>query len=207
MKRGLYLALALIAGALLASMLLHDPGRVAISTFGYIIDMSFPVAVLIGVGIYALVRLIISIVSIGTRNVAERLARQRQHSQDELNRGLIALSAGDWTEAEQILTRSAYGATAPLVHYLAAARAAELQGALARRDEWLAKALDVAPAEKAAVHITQAEMLLRHNQVNAALATLEQLDASGHQNARGLMLLARIYRQQNNWQQLKALEP
>jgi HemY protein len=36
---------------------------------------------------------------------------------------------------------------------------------------------------------------------------LEQLDASGHQNARGLMLLARIYRQQGNWQQLKAMEP
>jgi len=207
MKRGIYLALALMAGALLASMLLHDPGRVAISTYGYIVDMSFPVAVLIGIGIYALVRLLISIVSIGKRNVAERVARQRQHSQDELNRGLIALSAGNWTEAEQILTRSAYGATTPLVHYLAAARAAELQGALSRRDEWLAKALDVAPAEKAAVHITQAEMLLRHNQINAALATLEQLDASGHQNARGLMLLARIYRQQNNWQQLKALEP
>lgn len=207
MKRGFYLALALMAGALLASMLLHDPGRVAIGTFGYIVDMSFPVAVLIGIGIYALVRLIISIVSIGKRNVAARVARQRQHSQDELNRGLIALSAGNWTEAEQILTRSAYSAMAPLVHYLAAARAAELQGALARRDEWLAKALDVAPAEKAAVHITQAEMLLRHNQVNAALATLEQLDASGHQNARGLMLLARIYRQQGNWQQLKSLEP
>jgi HemY protein len=207
MKRGLYLALALIAGALLASMLLHDPGRVAISTFGYIIDMSLPVAVLVAIGIYVLIRLLMSIVSIGSRNVAERNARQRQHSQDELNRGLIALSAGNWTEAEQILTRSAYGATTPLVHYLAAARAAELQGALARRDEWLAKALDVAPSEKAAVHITHAEMLLRHNQINAALATLEQLEASGHQNARGLMLLARVYRQQGNWQQLKALEP
>jgi len=207
MKRGLYLAVALLAGALLAGLLLHDPGRVAVSSYGYLIDMSLPVAVLLIIGIYALVKLLMRVINIGTRNTAERMARQRQRSQDELNRGLIEFSAGNWVEAEQILTRSAYGAAVPLVHYLAAARAAELQGALSRRDEWLAKALDVAPTERAAIHVTQAEMLLRHNQTNAALATLEQLDASGHQNARGLMLLARIYRQQGNWQLLKALEP
>jgi len=207
MKRGLYLAIALIAGALLASLFLHDPGRVAINSYGYLVDMSLPVAVLLVIGIYGLAKLLMRIVNIGTRNAADRTSRQRQRSYDELNRGLIQLSAGNWTEAEQILTRSAYGATVPLVHYLAAARAAELQGALARRDEWLAKALDVAPTERAAIHVTQAEMLMRHNQTNAALATLEQLDASGHQNARGLMLLARIYRQQGNWQQLKAMEP
>ena len=168
--------------------------------------MSLPVAVLMMIGIYALVRLLTRAIHIGRHNTAERITRQRQRSQDELNRGLIELSAGNWVEAELILTRSAYGAVSPLVHYLAAARAAELQNALSRRDEWLAKALDVAPTERAAIHVTQAEMLLRHNQTNAALATLEQLDASGHQNARGLMLLARIYRQQGNWQQLKALE-
>ena len=207
MKRGLYLAVALIIGALLASLLLHDPGRIAINSYGYLINMSLPVGVLLLIGLYALAKLLMRIINIGTRNAAERVARQRQRSQDELNRGLIQLSAGNWTEAEQTLTRSAYGASVPLVHYLAAARAAELQGALARRDEWLAKALDVAPAERAAIHVTQAEMLLRHNQTNAALATLEQLDASGHQNARGLMLLARIYRQLGNWQQLQALEP
>lgn len=207
MKRGFYLAVALIAGALLAALLLHDPGRIAINTQGYLIDMSLPVVVLLVIGIVLLVKLVLRVVNIGTRKTVERAARLRQRSQDELNRGLIELSAGNWTKAEQTLTRSAYGATMPLVHYLAAARAAELQGALSRRDEWLAKALDVAPTERAAIHVTHAEMLLRHNQTNAALATLEQLDASGHQNARGLMLLARIYRQQGNWQQLKVLEP
>lgn len=206
MKRGIYVVIALIAGALLASLLLHDTGRVSINSFGYLVTMSLPVAVLLVVGLLAVINLITRVVSIGTRNAAERAARLRQRSQDELNRGLIELSAGNWENAEQILTRSAYGAAVPLVHYLAAARAAELQSALARRDEWLAKALDVAPTERAAIHVTQAEMLLRHNQTNAALATLEQLDASGHQNARGLMLLARIYRQMGNWQQLQAME-
>jgi len=207
MKRGIYLALALLVGGLLASLLLNDPGRVVLSLRGYVVEMSLPVAVLLLLAGYAAVRLGLRLMRAPRRSAAERAARQRERSQQQLAQGLIELSAGDWVGAEQTLTRSAFGASQPLVHYLAAARAAELQGAAARRDEWLAKALDVAPEQRAAIHITQAEMLLRHNQLGAALTTLEQLDASGHQNARGLSLLARIYRQQGDWQKLKLLEP
>jgi len=207
MRRGLYVALALLLGALLASVLIGDPGRVAISIHGYLLSLSLPFAVLLLIALYVAVHAVARLVRARRRTAAERAARQRERSQEQLVRGLIEMSAGDWAQAEQILTRSAFGAATPLVHYLAAARAAELQNANARRDEWLAKALDVAPTERAPIHITQAEMFLRHNQIDAALTTLQQLEASGHQNARGLMLLARIYRQQGDWQKLKALEP
>lgn len=207
MKRGLYLALALLLGALLASILIGDPGRVAVSLHGYLITVSLPFAVVVLIALYVIVRVGVRLFRMRRRTAAERAARQRERSQEQLVQGLVEMSAGNWTNAEQILSRSAFGAAAPLIHYLAAARSAELQGATARRDEWLAKALDVAPTERAPIHITQAEMFLRHNQIDAALATLEQLEASGHQNARGLMLLARIYRQQGNWQRLRALEP
>jgi len=207
MRRGLYVALALLLGALLASVLIGDPGRVAISIHGYLLSLSLPFAVLLLIALYVAVHAVARLVRARRRTAAERAARQRERSQEQLVRGLIEMSAGDWAQAEQTLTRSAFGAATPLVHYLAAARAAELQNANARRDEWLAKALDVAPTERAPIHITQAEMFLRHNQIDAALTTLQQLEASGHQNARGLMLLARIYRQQGDWQKLKALEP
>jgi HemY protein len=207
MKRGIYFALALILGGVLGSLLLSDPGRVVLSLRGHVIEMALPFAVLLLLAIYALLRLVIRMIRIRRRSAEERATRQRERSQQQLAKGLTELSAGEWLAAEQTLTRSAFGASQPLLHYLAAARAAELQGATARRDEWLAKALDVAPEQRAAVHITQAEMLLRHNQLAAALTTLEQLDASGHQNARGLNLLARIYRQQGDWQKLKLLEP
>ncbi len=207
MKRGLYLALSLVSGAAVASFLLEDPGKLSISLHGYIIEMSIPIAVLLLLSLYATIYVCTRLLTARTRNAELRLNNQRQRSQQHLARGLIELSAGEWSKAEQTLTRSAYGATYPVVHYLAAARAAELQNAYQRRDEWLTKALDVAPYERAAVHITQAEMLLRHNQLNAALAALEQLDASDDQNTRGLSLLARIYRQQGDWQKLKQLEP
>lgn len=80
-------------------------------------------------------------------------------------------------------------------------------GQFKRRDDWLAKALEAAPEERTPILITQAEFYLKHNQLAAALTTLEQLETLGGQNARGLMLLARIYRQQGDWQALRALEP
>src|SRR5690606_7725938 len=88
-----------------------------------------------------------------------------------------------------------------------AARAAELQSAAQRRDELLARALDNAGERRAPALILQAELLLKHHQPAAALATLEQLDACGEQNARGLLLMARIYRQTGEWEKLQALEP
>jgi HemY protein len=207
MKRGVYLALALVTGAITASLLLDDPGRVTLEIGSQTIAMSLPVAVMLLLLSYALLRLTIRAVRARRRSSEERVRRQRERSHQQLARGLIELSAGDWSKAEQTLTRSAYGAAQPLVHYLAAARAAELQGAQTRRDEWLAKAADVAPEERAAIHVTRAEMLLRHNQLEAARTALEQLDISDHQNTRGLHLLARIYRQQGDWQHLKLLEP
>ena len=50
-------------------------------------------------------------------------------------------------------------------------------------------------------------MHLKHKQLQAALTTLEQLEATGEQNARGLLLLARLHRQTGDWQKLQALEP
>ena len=57
MKNGLSIALALLTGALLASFLLEDPGKVTISLHGTLIEMSLPIAVLLLIVMYALIRL------------------------------------------------------------------------------------------------------------------------------------------------------
>jgi HemY protein len=120
---------------------------------------------------------------------------------------LLQMAEGEWTAAEDTLTRSARESEHPAAHYLVAARAAELQNASQRRDELLARALDIPGERRAPVLIMQAELLLKHQQPDAALAALEQLENCGEQNARGVMLLARIYRQTGAWQKLQALEP
>ena len=104
-------------------------------------------------------------------------------------KGLLELSEGDWEAAETTLTRYVRDAEHPVAHYLVAARAADLQGAAQRRDEWLARALEASTERRAPALIMQAEIHLKHKQLQAAMATLEQLEASGEQNARGLLLL------------------
>jgi uncharacterized protein HemY len=80
MKRGIYLALALIVGGILASLLLQDPGRVMISIGGYLLEMSLPVAVLLLLAAYVGLRLIIRVLRGRRRNAEERAVRQRDRS-------------------------------------------------------------------------------------------------------------------------------
>jgi HemY protein len=55
--------------------------------------------------------------------------------------------------------------------------------------------------------ITQAELYLKRNQQQQALAILQDLHARDPRNERALELLARIYRQSGEWQQLQSLLP
>jgi len=133
--------------------------------------------------------------------------RRRERARRDLVQGLMDLSAGKWTQAENTLTAHVQDASAPMVHYLAAARAAELLGSRTRCDEWLSRALKADADNPAPALITQAELYLKRNQVQQALTILRGLHARDPHNERALELLARIYRQTADWQQLQALAP
>jgi HemY protein len=207
MKGGLYIAVALVLGALLANILLADPGYVALRFAGKLIEMSAVTFAVLLVAAYFLIRLLLRLIN--ARKTWQRSQEERRHerARRSLAKGLLELSEGEWEAAENTLTRHVRDAEHPMAHYLVAARAAELQGATQRRDEWLTRALESASERRAPALIMQAEVHLKHKQVQAALASLEQLEASGEQNARGLLLLARAHRQRGDWQQLQALEP
>jgi HemY protein len=207
MRNGLYIAAALLGGALAAHLLLTDAGYVALRFAGYLVEMSAVTFGLLLLAGYFLVRVLLRIV------YARRLWRQAQtkrrdeRARRSLARGLLDMAEGQWQACEETLTRSAHDAETPAAHYLVAARAAELQGATQRRDEWVAKAIEVSGDRRAPALILQAEMHLKHKQFDAALTALNQLEAGGEQTAYGLLLLARIFRQTGDWEQLQALEP
>jgi HemY protein len=205
-KKALYIAAALLAGALLANLLLADPGYVALRFAGRLIEMSVVSFVLLLIATYFAVRLLIR--AIQARKLWKQAQQERRHerARRSLARGVLELSQGDWETAETTLTRYVREAEYPAAHYLVAARAADLQGAAQRRDEWLARALEASAEQRAPALIMQAEMHLKHKQLQAALTTLEQLEATGEQNARGLLLLARLHRQTGDWEKLQALE-
>jgi HemY protein len=207
MRGGLYIAAAAILGALLANLLLADPGYVALRFAGRLVEMSAVTFLLLLVGAYFAVRLIARAIS--ARQLWRRNQEQRrlERARRSLGQGLLELSAGEYDAAEKTLTRYARDAENPVAHYLVAARAADLQGSAQRRDELLARALENSTERRAPVLIMQAEIHLKHKQLAAALATLEQLEASGESNARGLLLLSRVHRQTGQWQRLLEIEP
>ena len=207
MKTGLYIALALLAGALLAHFVLADPGYVALRIGDTLIEMSGVTFALALIATYVLIRLGVRLVRARRLWRETQQERRFQKARRSLARGITEMSEGEWAAAEETLSRSAKDAEQPTAHYLVAARAAELQGAYQRRDDLLSRALDIAGERRAPVLIMQAELLLKHHRTDAALATLEQLENCGEQNARGLLLLARVYRQTGAWEKLQALEP
>jgi HemY protein len=207
MRSGLIIAAAMIIAGLVGNILLGDPGYVALRFAGRLIEMSAITFAVLLVAAYFGVRLLIRLIRARRSWKATQEARRHERARRSLAQGLLELSEGNWETAETTLTRHVREAENPVAHYLSAARAADLQGAAQRRDEWLARALEVAGGRRAPVLIMQAEVHLKHKQLQAALATLEQLEAAQEQNARGLLLLARAYRQSGDWQKLQALEP
>jgi len=207
MKRKLYIAPALLVAALLVQVFLADTGYMAIHAGSVLIEMSLPGAILALVTLYVGVRAILKILRAPAlmRLAAEN--RKRERARRDLVQGLMDLSAGKWMQAENTLTAHVHDASAPMVHFLAAARAAELLGSRTRCDEWLSRALKADTDNPAPALITQAELYLKRNQVQQALTILRNLHARDAQNERALELLARIYRQTGDWQQLQALAP
>lgn len=207
MKTGLSIAIALVAGALLAQWLMADPGYVAIRFASHLIEMSAVTFLLVLVAGYFLTRVLLKLISARRLWREAQIARREERARRALARGLLEMAEGEWAACEETLTRTARDAQTPAAHYLVAARAAELQGATRRRDDWLLRALDASPQRRAPALIMQAEMHLRHKQYQAALATLQQLEARGEANPRAIMLLARIHRQTQDWRSLQELEP
>jgi HemY protein len=207
MKGAAIAALVLVAGALLAHLLLTDPGYVAIRLGRTLFETTLPVFVLLLAGVH-LLAIAASRAFASRRRIAQlRAERRRRKARDDTQRGLLDLAAGQWKSAEELLSRAAPEADSAAANYLIAARAADLLDAVDRRDAWLARAQDEAPEARVAALITLAEMQMRRGQDEAALQTLEQLDASGDLNSRGLELMARLCQKLGRNERLAELGP
>lgn len=207
MKAAMIVALALVGGALLAHLLLADPGYVAIRLGQSLFETTLPVLLVLLAAGYFTLRGVLGAFTARERLAQLRLERRRRRAREDTQRGLLDLAAGQWRSAEDLLSRSARDADSPASNYLVAARAADLLDAVDRRDEWLSRAQEHAPEERAAALVTLAEMQMRRAQDEAALQTLEQLDASGDLNSRGLELMARLLQKLGRGERLLALGP
>ena len=198
---------AVFIGALTAHFFLQDKGYVLINFMGYVAEMSVPAfALVLGVA-YLGLRTLIALWH-APRRLSQSVADHRlRQAGKKLTRGLIHLAEGNWSKGEQLLTQGLKNTDAPLINYLMAARAAQLQGSNARRDDWLKLAYEELPEAEIAVLLTQAELQLEYDELERALATLSRIREAHPEHPVALALLARVYHALKDWDQLVMLLP
>ncbi|HPE78877.1 MAG TPA: heme biosynthesis HemY N-terminal domain-containing protein [Gammaproteobacteria bacterium] len=211
MRSLLKIWLFVLAGAGIGVVLSRDTGYVLLSFGNYTVEMSLALLLLLlaalFMALYFGIRLIVRTLHL-PHDV--RLWKQRRGSrmaQQAMTRGLLEMSEGNWRSAEKRLVRFAERSETPLLNYLAAARAAQLQSAHDRRDLYIRLAHECMPSADVAVSLTQAELQLADHQLEQALATLKHLRSVAPRHTYVLRLLRRLYEQLGDWEHLRELLP
>ena len=208
MIRLLLLIIVVLAGVLLVR---DDPGQLMLRYRDYSVETTLAFAVLILVllviAMYYSLRFLRGLWHLpgSIKNLSQN--RRYDKSRRQLNQGLIDMAEGRFEQAEHHLIRLVDFSESPLVHYLAAARAAQLQGKHDARDNYLKAAHEANPDAGLAIGVTQAELQLAHRQTEQALATLTHLHTVSPKHDYVTMLLARAYHELRDWHALVELLP
>ncbi|MDT8437996.1 MAG: heme biosynthesis HemY N-terminal domain-containing protein [Wenzhouxiangellaceae bacterium] len=211
MRRRVLLALALlvalaalVAGAWLGPRLIEDPGYVLIEFGPWRVQMTAVVLVLALLAAWLAGSLLVALIRLPSR--AARRVREARHRRS-LDRGLLALSEGDWKQAERLLGRAMSGPNVGTAGYLAAARAAQGQADPERRDLYLEQAARPGGRRALATGLLRARMLVEDKQFNAAVEVLEALHLKHARHQGVLKLLLECYQQADRWHDVRLLMP
>ena len=207
MKRSFYLllilALLLLASAL-APLLKSDPGHVLIN-FG---DWTIETSVLVLLSALLILWFAVQVALWFWRMPVEAARKIReQRAFNQLEKGLLALTEGDWGTAEKALEKSASKQGRTTAQYLAAAQAADGQDAHERREYYLEQADSGGSKKRFLVELTRARMFLANGSRAAALPILQDLYKRRRKHPQVLELLSRCYRELGEWDELQALLP
>jgi len=212
MKTLLGLLVLLAASVVLALLLgMHTHGYVAVRVGRTLVEAGLPTAVLLWLAAGGVLLLLWSLLSALLRGGSWLsdigAERRRRVARVQLVRGLVELSEGRYARAERRLARTARHAETPLVHYLLAARAAQLLGSDERRDRYLREAYESTPEAQLAVLLTQAEFQIARRRYEHALATLHRLEDIAPRDLQHRRLLARAYEEVGDYAALAGLLP
>ncbi|WMS86132.1 heme biosynthesis HemY N-terminal domain-containing protein [Pleionea litopenaei] len=206
-----YFLCAIVIGAVLAYIIKDQHGYVLIAWGKTTIEMrlwlgaflliSFTIAVIF------LSWILLTVKRSGRRVKRWTAQRGSQKSRGQTINGLIALTEGHWTKAEQFFQKANEKSDSRLINYILAAKAAQEQGNYKARDLYLQKASEWEPDASIAVSVTQADLQFESEQYEQALATLSQLWSQKRRHPYVLKLLAKCYVQLNDWSSLYDLLP
>ena len=208
--RLIFTVLAVLVVATLIGWLLQGTSGGLIFTYGeWVIQTSLVVFALAFIAVFLLAYFLFWLVRRLIRLPADwgrwSEYRRQRRSEKFLSQGLLAMMEGNWPEAERAFQKGATYSQAPLVNYLAAARAANWQGGADRSDRYLRLADQHNKNTDLAVGITRAELQISQKQSEQAYATLKLLDSErpGHDQVKIMLLEAAA--QVKDWLQVVEL--
>ncbi len=212
MKLGLLvLAIAVVLGGLVGTLVVRDAGYVLVSYDDFAVETSLWFAVLMLLGLYFLIRFTVFLSTrllrgggnFGTWNRRRKVRGARQQTVQ----GLLLMAEGQWAEAKKLLVTAATEVRSPLINYLNAARAAHELSDVEGRDDLLRKAHETTPGSRFAVALTQAQLQMSIGQWEQCLATLLQLRSEAPKHNLVLTMLASCYEELHEWQALIEMVP
>jgi len=217
MKTLIISLLTLFVAVVIALIAMEDPGYVLIAIDEWTVETTLALAAVLFVfsffTLYYVIRAFRRVLAI-PGGVRQWKKERREHkAMKSLTRGLIDLAEGHWVAAEKRVLKyvkdddGALPRESSLLNYLAAARAAQAQGADQRRDHYLKLAHENHPSADIAVGLTQAELQLNQNQLEQALATLQHLHQLSPKHPKILQVLAIVYQQLGDWEHLLEITP
>ncbi len=189
----------------------RDAGQMIIKISEWTIHTSFSFFVISIIVLFLLLHLLLRLFSrlwnMPSQLVDWKTNRHQRSSEIFLSRGLMALIEGDWNKAEVSLTKGAPHSQSPLVNYLAAARAAQHLGAADRRDSYLMQAYKNDPDAEIAIGLVQAELQIKQQQTEQALATLSKLHEQKPKQNQVKKMLLHTYAELEDWDAMLELLP
>jgi HemY protein len=207
MKRSFLVLIAIVLAlfaAAVAPVFKSDPGLVRIHFLGWTIETSLLVLIFAALALWLIVHLLIRMWRMPAET-ARRLREQRALSQ--LEKGLLALTEGDWGTAERALEKSASSHGRTTARYLAAAQAADGQDAGERADWYLEQADTRNRKQRFLVELTRARILTANGEFADAIPILETLHKRRRRHPQVLELLSRCYEETGQWEPLQKLLP
>ena len=207
MKRSFLVVIAVgfaLFAAAIAPVFKSDPGLVQIRFQGWTIETSVLILILAAAAIWISVHFIFRL----WRMPAETARRVReQRALAQLEKGLLALTEGDWGTAEKALEKSASSHGKTTARYLAAAQAADGQEAGDRADWYLEQADTRNRKQRFLVELTRARILCANAQYSEAIPILEGLQKYRKRHTQVLELLGRCYEETGQWEPLQKILP
>ena len=212
MKKLILYFIVVVAAVWLGVLMHQHPGYVLLSVGNMQIETTLwfaLIALLLAFFILlGLIRLLRGTFHLSRRYRDWSSAHSERKSWQLSQRGWCELLEGKWPKAEQNFAAAIKKNPPYLINYIAAAKAAQLQKAYPRRDEYLRNAKQIAQkSELTPLGIAQGHWQLEAGETESALATFTQLATYSPRNPVVLGELKEVYAHLGQWENLRDLLP